>query len=71
MPIMTLWNAGNSLVLTIPKNIAAEHRLTKGSLIRIERSSSGCIRLRPVDRPVGALSRSPFKDRQRRRSPSR
>jgi antitoxin component of MazEF toxin-antitoxin module len=67
MPVQSIWKAGHSLVITITKRIANRAHLVEGSQLRSEIMRDGSIRFRPVDKPVGRVSRSPIEYRPRRR----
>jgi len=67
MSTQTVWKAGNSLVITMTKRLIRQYKLEPGSLIRIEEAAGGCMRLRPINSPLGHVSRSQASDRPKHR----
>lgn len=47
MPLLKVWQSGNSLVITIPADMARTMRIHHGTTVFARQTSSGCITLRP------------------------
>lgn len=69
MPQLTLWKAGNSIVMTITKRLARQFSLAAGSVVTIDPGKTPAAGFRVIPPPVRLVSRPPVPGRPRRTRP--